>query len=93
MKEKKRKYSVDYCGVKECYIRARDSYRPGKKVKIFYKCIASDTQYTFYLDGIKLNCYFHNKKGLIIRFVMPEHNVKLECITKNLMVDDIRLEK
>ena len=30
------KYNVDYCGSRECYIGAKDSYSPGKEVKMYY---------------------------------------------------------
>lgn len=88
-REKREKYTVDYCGMKACYTRARDSYKSGEKVLLFYQYVATDTNYGFYLDGERLSCDYHDKRGFIIRFVMPEHNVKLECIAKNLMADEI----
>lgn len=86
--EKKEKYTVDYCGMKACYTRARDSYKSGEKVLLFYQYVATDTNYGFYLDGERLCCDYHEKRGFIIRFIMPEHNVKLECIAKNVMADE-----
>ena len=80
-------YEVDYCGEKLMYDGAKDSYAPGKTVTLRYTLIASDTNYAFYLDGEKLSVEYDASKGFVIRFTMPEHNVKLECVTENTMSD------
>ena len=79
------KYNVDYCGAKDLYRGAKDSYKAGAKVKLYFELVATDTDYSFELDGESLNFTYDNKKGFIIRFTMPEHDVKLECITRNSM--------
>ena len=79
------KYKIDYCGSKYCYSDAKDSYRAGKEVVLYFNLIATDTDYSFKLDGESLNFTYDDKKGFIIRFTMPEHDVKLECITKESM--------
>ena len=79
------KYKIDYCGAKHCYSGAKDSYRAGKEVVLYFELVATDTDYSFELDGESLNFTYDNKKGFIIRFTMPEHDVKLECITRNSM--------
>ena len=78
-------YNVDYCGGKSFYTDAEDAYRPGEEVTLYYHIIATDTDYSFYLDGELLNVTYDAYKGYVIRFTMPEHDVKLECEMKNTM--------
>jgi len=80
-----KKYRVDYCGLKRLYSGAKNSYRPGTKVKLCYKMIATDTDYRFYLDNEPLNFTYDNRKGFVIEFTMPEHDVKLEISSVNSM--------
>ena len=44
-------YRVDYCGDKDFYKGAKNSYRAGQEVPLYYTMIATDTDYSFYLDG------------------------------------------
>ena len=82
-------FEVDYCGEKLMYDGAKDSYAPGKEVTLRYTLIASDTSYAFYLDGEELDVEYDSNKGYFIRFTMPDHDVRLECVTKNTMADQI----
>ena len=81
----KEKYRVDYDGMKEFYGKAKDSYPAGAKVTVYYDLIATDTDYSFYLDGEYLQTEYDEKKGFVITFTMPAHDVKLECRTVNSM--------
>lgn len=80
------RYKVDYDGQKDSYHGAKDSYRAGQQVELYFDLIATDTDYSFYLDGEPLNVGYSHDKGFEISFVMPEHDVKLECRWKNSMV-------
>jgi len=82
-------YEIDYCGEQQMYDGAKDSYAPGKEVTLRYTLIASDTSYAFYLDGEELDVEYDSNKGYFIRFTMPDHDVCLECVTKNTMADQI----
>lgn len=82
---KTEKYNIDYCGSKYCYSNAKDSYKAGSKVTLYFELIATDTDYSFTLDGKPLNWSYDEKKGFVIEFTMPEHDVKLECHSKNSM--------
>ena len=42
-----KKYKVDYCGEKFAYKNAKDEYRAGEKVTVYYWMIATDTDYSF----------------------------------------------
>ena len=79
-------YKVDYSGEKGLYAGAKDSYKAGDEVELSYGFIATDTDYTFLLDGEPINVGYDEERGFIIRFTMPEHDVKLECRSKNSMV-------
>lgn len=80
------KYNVDYCGQKDCYSNAKDSYRAGQTVTLYYNLIATDTDYSFYLDGKSIKFNYNEKKGYEIMFVMPQHDVTLECRMVNSMM-------
>ena len=79
------RYRVDYCGQKSAYTGARNSYRAGQTVVLYYEMIATDTDYAFYLDGEALRFSYDDRRGFIIEFVMPEHDVTLECRSRNSM--------
>ncbi len=79
------KYKVDYCGAKDCYSNAKDSYKAGSKVTLYFELIATDTDYSFTLDGEPVNYSYNAEKGFVIEFTMPDHDIVLECNTKNSM--------
>lgn len=83
-----KKYKVDYNGQKSAFTNARDYYRAGQTVKIYYNFIATDTDYTFYLDDKKINPLYEDGKGYVIEFKMPERDVSVKVLTKNSMLYD-----
>ncbi len=82
----KKTYKVDYCGEQDFYENAKDSYREGEKVTLKYGLIATDTDYNFYLDGEAINCNYEGG-AYVLQFVMPAHDIKIECRTKNTMMN------
>lgn len=82
----KASYAVDYGGQKDAYRNARDTYKAGEKVRLTYSLIATDTDYSFYLDGERLDPDYEEGKGFILHFTMPDHDVQLECRAVNSMV-------
>ena len=82
----KRSYKVDYCGAKDFYANAKDTYKSGEEVELIFDLVATDTDYTFYLDGKSENLDVHGTgNGFVIRFTMPDHDVKLSYSEKNSM--------
>lgn len=82
----KRSYKVDYCGAKDFYANAKDTYKSGEEVELIFDLVATDTDYTFYLDGKSENLDVHGTgNGFLIRFTMPDHDVKLSYSEKNSM--------
>ena len=79
-------YRVDYCGDKDFYKGAKNSYRAGQEVTLYYTMIATDTDCSFYLDGESIKYDYDDRKGIIIRFTMPDHDVKLEHRAVNSMI-------
>ena len=80
-----KKYNVDYCGQKDLYQNAEDSYCEGEQVEIYYDFLATDTSYCFYLDGTSLPVNYERGRGYAVRFTMPAHDVKLEIEEKNTL--------
>ena len=93
-------YSIDFSGqeafyaseeIKKCkpeFVKVRTEYHVGEQVVIYYPMIATDTDYTFLLDGMYFKPDYETSKGFIIRFMMPDHDVKIECIERNTMLPD-----
>ncbi|MCQ2513027.1 MAG: hypothetical protein MJ092_06580 [Lachnospiraceae bacterium] len=65
----------------------KTAYAEGDTVKVTYDMIATDTDYSFYLDceDTKLNCDFENG-AYVLTFKMPAHDVKLSVKSRNTMV-------
>ena len=82
----KRSYKVDYCGAKDFYSNAKNTYKAGEEVELIFDLVATDTDYTFYLDGKSENLDVHGTgNGFVIRFTMPDHDVKLSYKEQNSM--------
>ena len=81
-----KKYKVDYCGQKFAYKNAKDEYRAGDNVTLYYSMIATDTDYFFTLDGAKLYIDYDVSEGYILSFTMPKHDVVLRCLSRNSML-------
>ena len=64
---------------------ARKTFRAGEQVVLYYFMLATDTDYRFLLDGEQIFTEYETSKGYIIRFTMPEHDVKLQCQIRNSM--------
>ena len=65
----------------------KKAYRAGEKVKLYFDLIATDVDYTFWLDDKKISATsYDEKKGYIFEFNMPDHDVKLSFSMKNSMI-------
>ena len=79
------KYKVDYCGKKQFFKRAKDAYRAGKTVVLYYGNIGTDADYSFYLDNERLNVTYSSHSGYKIKFKMPARDIKLCCKASSSM--------
>ncbi|MCR5596089.1 MAG: hypothetical protein K6G12_09585 [Lachnospiraceae bacterium] len=68
----------------------KTSYAAGETVTVYLSLIATDTDYSFYLDSddVKLSQSYEDKHGYVLSFTMPEHDVTLHYDAKNSMVYD-----
>lgn len=79
-------YPVDYGTQIGMYANAQSEYAAGESVVLYVDEIATDTDYSFLLDGESLNYSYDDSIGFVISFIMPDHSVKLECVMKNSMM-------
>lgn len=79
------RYKVDYDGGKHHFLGAKDSYRAGERVTLYFPMVATDTDYSFHLEGGELDVSWTDLLGYRLRFTMPNHDVKLTCETRNSM--------
>ena len=79
------KYKMEYDS-KGLYRGAKDSYKVGQKVTLRFPYVATDTSYSFYLNGKAIDNTYSDLGGYKLEFVMPPYDAKLECVTKNDMV-------
>lgn len=84
----KKSYNVDYCGQMDMFQGAQNSYKEGTKVELVYDFIATDTDYSFYVDGESANCKWDDKRGFVITFIMPSHDIEVYCEEKNTMENE-----
>ena len=83
----KKTYEIDYCGQEGLYDNAVSSCRAGDEVTLVCTLMATDTDYSFFLDEEELD-YSVDLNGMEIRFEMPAHDVKLECRTTNSLAHE-----
>lgn len=68
------------------FTNVKSSYKAGDKVKIYFSLVATDTDYTFYLDGERIKpSDYSDYKGYLIEFIMPGRDVELSVESKNSM--------
>ena len=80
-----KKYGVDYGGSKDAFTNAKDAYRAGEEVTLYYSLIATDTDYTFTVDGETVSPCYSEDKGYILSFTMPAHDVTIRVHMRNSM--------
>ena len=87
-------YRIDYAGKKYWLgamtkggkqIAPPEQARAGEEVVIYSPMIATDTDYTFLVDGCYFRPDYQRDKGFILRFVMPDHDITIECKERNSM--------
>jgi len=80
-----KKYKVIY---KSGFSSKKTAYTAGSKVTVYYDMIATDTDYSFYSNDVKMKQDYDNDHGYIFTFTMPEHDVLIQMYSKNSMVYD-----
>ncbi len=62
-------------------------YAPGEAVEVSYR-IATDTDYWFHIGDVEFEQDYDPRRGVILRFTMPEHDVTIGVDRKNTMTFD-----
>ena len=72
------------------YELAKKSYAAGEEVTAYYPYIATDTDYTFYVEeeDVEYKTSYDNEHGYVLTFTMPAHDVKLGVKSRNSMEMD-----
>lgn len=60
-------------------------YREGTTVTVVLEVWATDTDYTFYLNGEPVDYRYDERRGLTVTFVMPGQDVHITYDMKNTM--------
>ena len=76
------KYHVEYNGKKDLFKYAEDFYEEGSSVRLIYDLIATDTNYSFYVNEEKPHVVYENY-AFVIEFVMPDHDVEIRIEKDN----------
>ena len=66
----------------------KKKYEAGEKVVLKYSLIATDTDYSFYSNDVKLKQVYDSGEGYVFTFVMPAHDVKVSVSHRNSMMYD-----
>ena len=65
----------------------KTEYAAGEKVTVYYDFIATDTDYSFYIDDdVEMKQSYDNDHGYIFTFTMPDHDVTLHEESHNSMI-------
>ncbi len=80
----RKRYHLDYDGQKDFYQGAQDTYPAGATVRLHFDFIATDTDYSFYLDDEPLRPSWKEEKFTFI-FKMPDHDAKIHYKAVNTM--------
>ncbi|MBR1393696.1 MAG: hypothetical protein IJ561_07680 [Ruminococcus sp.] len=80
-----KRYRINYDSCEGFSKKARKSARAGERVTLYYDVIATDTDYSFFLDGAELNVDWAEDKGYILSFTMPASDVTLKVTSRNTM--------
>lgn len=85
----KKKYNVDYHGQMDWFNGAKTTYMEGEKVELTYDMIATDTDYSFFVDGEPAKTKWDDKRGFVITFTMPDHDIEVYRTSENTMENEI----
>ena len=73
---------------RECFSGLKESYAAGEKVKLCYgnEYIGTDTDYSFFVDGEELSADYSERRGFILSFRMPDHDVTVTVGAHSSMI-------
>ncbi|MBQ7475393.1 MAG: hypothetical protein IJS78_05670 [Clostridia bacterium] len=85
-KETPPEYKLDFSGKESGFSGAKASYREGETVTFYFPLTATDTDYSFFVDGEPFDPDYSDGDGFIFTFPMPAHDVKVDYTAENTSV-------
>ena len=84
----KTKYNLLYDGYG--FESKKTKYTAGETVTVYYDLIATDTDYSFFLDcdDVSFKQDYDNSHGYVFTFTMPDHDVTIGVKSRNSMEYD-----
>ena len=82
--EENRVHTVSFDGHDDAYEYEDTLYKAGQKVVVYFTAIGTDTDYTFFMNGKKIDPEYE-EKGYRIEFDMPANDVVLSYEANNSM--------
>ena len=92
VKNNMKQYPIDYSGHEFAYTdgktggKAPEKAAAGDSMLLYFRFVATDTNYRFYINGQTINPSYDNEKGYIINFIMPDSAVTLHYTAVNTMM-------
>lgn len=68
------------------FVGQKKEYHEGQRVELSFPYIATDTKYSFFVDGAPFNASYESGRGYVIRFAMPDHDVTVSVTSQNTML-------
>lgn len=81
-------YALHFANGISSFPNAKETYRPGECVRIYYPFVATDTRYSFFVDDVSITPSFSPDKGFILEFMMPDHDATIRIEAENIMLFD-----
>ena len=83
----KQKYELHFDGWG--FESKKTAYAQGDRVTVYYKMIATDTDYNFWIDeDVAMSQDYNSKDGYVFSFIMPGHDVTLHLKSHNSMLPE-----
>ena len=81
----RQKYKLNFDG--HGFESRKAEYAAGESVTVYYNLIATDTDYSFFIDDdVEMKQNYDNRHGYIFTFRMPDHDVTLHKESHNSMI-------
>jgi len=81
-----KEYRLVFNGCENDFAGVKDHYKEGDEVEIAFPVIATDTDYSFSVDGEGFSPDYDPSRGFVLRFVMPARDVEIGVTRENTML-------
>ncbi|GEM_PF-419607 len=80
-----KKYKINFDGCKAGFRDPAECFRVGEAVRLCFDMIATDTNYTFLVDGEPFSPRYEDH-CYVLEFAMPDHDVTIKVNSRNVML-------